>query len=275
MSYTNYNTDFRSNKLVIPAGARLEGHNHAGPALWNPQATQQHFLGRILELDDGTGRKFKYMKNGSTEIANARVVAAEAVDDQQKDTLQTAYGNDSGDEVIEILCTTGNGISDHDMIGGFLFVNQTAAGALEAGDMYIVKDNVWTTGDTVLRLQIADQGGIRTAIAAGSNLTIAKNLYHDVIIKPTTLTGPMLGVTRSIIPASYYFWAQYAGPCTCIIDTGDTVVVGNHVGHIDGSGTAGSVGLVAIYATDEVIGRLLCYAAGADFGLIDLTGLGS
>jgi len=275
MSYTNYNTDFRSNKLVIPAGARLEGHNHAGPALWNPQATQQHFLGRILELDDGTGRKFKYMKNGSTEIANARVVAAEAVDDQQKDTLQTAYGNDSGDEVIEILCTTGNGISDHDMIGGFLFVNQTAAGALEAGDMYIVKDNVWTTGDTVLRLQLADQGGIRTAIAAGSNLTIAKNLYHDVIIKPTTLTGPMLGVTRSIIPASYYFWAQYAGPCTCIIDTGDTVVVGNHVGHIDGSGTAGSVGLVATYATDEVIGRLLVWADGADFALIDLTGLGS
>ena len=273
MSYTNYNTDFRSNKLVIAAGARLEGHGHAGPALWNPQATQQHFLGRILELDDGTGRRFKYMKNGGTAIANARVVAAEAVDDQQKDTLQTAYAQTAGSEVVDVLATTGNGISDHDMIGGFLFVNQSAAGALEAGDMYIIKDNVWVTGDTVLRLQIADQGGIRTAIAATSNLTIAKNLYHDVIIKPTTLTGPMLGVTRSIIPANYYFWAQFDGPCTCIIDTGDTVVAGEPVGHIDGSGTAGSVGLVSTFATDNMVGRLLVWADGADFALIDLTNL--
>jgi hypothetical protein len=270
MSYTNYNTSFLRNKLIIPVGARLDGVG--GPSLWNPTVDQRHGLGRILELDDGTNRFFKYLENGATEIAKARMVASEATDAQTKDTLQTAYTQDVGDTVIDILATTGNAINDGDMINSWMFVNQGATGV--EGDCYLINNNKWVTGDTVLQLILADQDGIRNAIAATANLTIVKNKNKDVIVKPVTLTGPMIGVTLATVPISYFFWAQFAGPTVCIIDTGDTVVAGEPVGHIDGSGTVGSVGLVSSHATDNMVGHLLTWADGADFGLVDLTNMG-
>jgi hypothetical protein len=202
------------------------------------------------------------------------MVASEATDPQTKDTVQTAYTQNEGDTVIEVLATTGNAILDGDMINSWLLVNQTADGAGAAGDLYLINNNKWVTGDTVLQLTLADQGGIRNAIAATANLTIIKNKFKDVIIKPTTLTGPMIGVTRSIIPASYFFWAQFRGPTSVIIDTGDTVVAGEPIGHIDASGTAGSLGLVSTFAEDNMVGHLLTWADGADFALVDLTNMG-
>ena len=276
MSYTNINTDLGLlNKLTLPPGARLDGFGpNAGPSMWNPSAVQRHGLGRIFDADDGTNRKFKYMKNGGTEIASHRVVAAEAVNAAQKDSLQDAdHTNAEGATTVDILTDTGNTISDGDMVNGWMFINQSTDGLLEAGDIYLINDNKWVTSDTTLRLWLADQGGLRNAIRATANVTIVKNLYHDVIVKPTTLTGPMLGVTLTIVPVNYYFWAQYHGPTCVIIDTGDTIIAGEPVGHIDGSGTAGSVGLVATFATDNMVGKVLCYAAGADFGLVDLTNL--
>lgn len=274
MSYTNYNTSFLRNKLIIPVGGRLDGVG--GPALWNPSADQRHGLGRILELDDGTNRFFKYLENGATEIAKARMVASEATDPQTKDTLQAGYTQDVGDSVIDILTTTGNAINNGDLINSWLFVNQTADGAGAAGDCYLINNNEWVTEgvDTVLRLRLADQGGIRNAIAATANLTIVKNKNKDVIVKPTTLTGPMIGVTLATVPVGYFFWAQFAGPTVCIVDTGDTLIAGEPVGHIDGSGTAGSIGLVSTFAEDNMVGHLLTWADGADFALVDLTNMG-
>lgn len=273
MSYTNYNTSKLRNKLVIAVGARLDGVG--GPALWNPAAVQKHGLGRILELDDGTNRAFKYLENGATEIAKARMVASEATDAQTKDSLQDAdHTQDVGATVIEIKTDTGNAINNGDLINSFLFVNQTTDGLLEAGDCYLIANNTWVTSDTKLRIELADQGGIRNAIRATTNLTIVKNKNKDVIVKPVTLTGPMIGVTLATVPIGYFFWAQFRGPTVCIVDTGDTIVAGEPVGHIDGSGTAGSIGLVSTFATDNMVGHVLTWADGADFALVDLTNMG-
>lgn len=273
MSYTNYNTSFLRNKLIIPVGARLDGVG--GPSLWNPTADQRHGLGRILELDDGTNRFFKYLENGATAIAKARMVASEATDSETKDSLQDAdHTQDVGDTVIDILTDTGNAINNGDLINSWLFVNQSADGLLEAGDNYLIANNTWVTGDTTLRIELADQDGIRTAIRATSNLTIVKNKCKDVIVKPVTLTGPMIGVTLAAVPVGYFFWAQFAGPTVCIVDASDTLIAGEPVGHIDGSDTEGSIGLVATHATDNMVGHLLTWADGADFALVDLTNMG-
>ena len=273
MSYTNYNTSFLRNKLVIPVGARMD--SLGGPSLWTPTADQNHGLGRILELDDGTNRAFKYLENGATEIAKARMVASEATDAETKDSLQDSdHTQKVGATVINIKTDTGNAINDGDLINSWLFVNQSTDGLLEAGDCYLIANNTWVTSDTTLQITLADQGGIRNAIRATANLTIVKNKNKDVIVKPVTLTGPMIGVTLAIVPVGYFFWAQFAGPTVCIVDTGDTLIAGEPVGHIDGSGTEGSLGLVATVATDNVVGHLLTWADGADFALVDLTNMG-
>lgn len=269
MSYTNYPTTYLRNKLVIAPGARMDALD--GPALWNPTAVQNHALGRILELDDGTNRAFVYLENGSNEIIKAGMTQSEAIDAQCLDSLQDTGGVVAkNSKKFDIQIDTGNALNDGDLAGGWMIVNQGALG----GDCYFIKDNNWTTSDTLINIEIADQGGLRNAIAAADNISFIKNRFKDVIVKPTTLTAKMLGVTLSIVPADYFFWAQWRGPTAVIIDTGDDIVVGEPVGHIDGSGTAGSVGLVSTHATDVVVGQCIYDAAGADFGLVNLTNMG-
>jgi len=235
--------------------------------IFTPTTDKRFPLGAIAETRDG--RRFRYCKNGGTALVKNVMVQTPAQDAQQIDTAQTAYGASAGVKKFDVLMTTANGISAGDLIDGYLIVNQGTS-ATDEGDMYIINSVKWTTSDTVLNVEIADAGGLRNAIAATSNITVIKNIYRDVIVKPTTMTGPIAGCNQTIVAASSYFWAQTRGPASCIIDTGDTVLIGDPVGHIDSSGTAGSCGLVSTFATDPVFGHVIHAAAGADYGIVNL-----
>jgi hypothetical protein len=102
------------------------------------------------------------------------------------------------------------------------------------------------------------------------DVTIIKNQFRDVNVKPTTLTAPIVGATLTIIPASYYFWAKTKGVTALIVDDSDTIVVGEPVGHIDGSATPGSIGLVATAASDIVLGTCLYPSTTVEAALINL-----
>ncbi len=238
---------------------------YSGCNIFTPHASQKFPLNAIAESRDG--RKFRYCKNGATEIAKALMTACEAVDAQQVAKIQTAYGAAAGDKKFDAIFTTGSGIVDHELIDGYLLVND---GGTAMGDMYLIKDNYWVTSDTVMMFEIADEGGLRNAVLVTDDLTMVKNKCRDVIVKPTTLTGPVVGVTLTIVPANYYFWAQYKGWAPMIVDNGDTIVTGEPVGHIDGSATAGSVGLVATHATDTVFGACVYPSTADEVAIIDL-----
>ena len=238
--------------------------------IFTPTVDQTAMLGAEFTTDDG--RTFRYCKNGSTEIAKNLMIQSELIDPQAVDILQTGKSAAVCAKVLDLLITTANAITDGGLVDGWIIVNQGTS-AIDEGDMYVVKNNRFTASDTAIQVEIADQGGVRNAIAATSNITFVKNLYRDVIVKPTTLTGVMLGSTTTIITASFFFWAQTRGAASVIIDTGDTVVVGEPLGHLDGSGTAGSLGLVAAIATDSVVGTAISAAAGADYGLVLLNNL--
>ena len=275
MSYTNVNRDFRANKLTLAHGARLDGAANVGPSLWSPEATQNHALGREVYANDGTHRAWRYCENGSTAIAKSLMVAAEALDTQCKDSLQDAtHTHDAGDQVINIVTDTGNAIVNGDLIGSFMFFNQGST-AIQ-GDYYLIKNNTWVTVgvDTELKIEIADEGGLRAAVAATDNISIVKHKCKDVVVNPVTLVDVMLGITMALVPADYFFWAQFRGPACCLVESGDSLVAGEPVGHIDGSDTVGAIGLVSTHATDYVVGHLFCYAAAGDYAMVDLTGLG-
>ncbi len=266
MSYTNYShlDNGRRSKLAEPAQLTADAN------LWTPTSDQKHMLGAEFTTDDG--RTFRYCKNGSTQIAKNLMIQSELIDAQAVDILQSGKTASVGDTVLNLLITTANGLSDGDLVDGWIIVNQ-GTGATDEGDMYVVKSNKFTTSDTAIKIEIADAGGVRNAIAATSNITFVKNLYRDVIVKPTTLTAVMLGVTTTIVTASWFFWAQTRGVASVIIDTGDSIVVGEPLGHIDSSGTPGSLGLVATAATDTVVGTAISAAAGADYGIVLLNNL--
>ena len=260
MSYTNYNYSFRRNKFAEPSQLTSNAN------LWTPTVDQKHMLGCIYETNQD--EEYRYCKNGATQLAKSLLVAAEAIDGQQVCTIQTNYGADKGATDFSFLATTGSAISDHELIDGYLLVSD---GGTAMGDLYVIKDNVWTTGDTVMRVSIADAGGLRNAILATDDVSFFKNLFRDVIVKPTTLTGPILGATTTIIPVNYYFWAKTKGVTSLLVDNGDTIVTGEPVGHIDGSGTAGSIGLVATHATDIVLGVAWFVSTADEAALINLS----
>lgn len=259
MSYTNYNFDYRRNKITEPCQLLAEND------IFHPTATQKFMLGCILELNDG--RMFRYAKDSGTGSAKAMMQCSEPIDAQQLGTLQTAYGVAAGESVFDILCTTANGITDGELVDGYLWVNAT--GSAE-GDMYIVKSNYWKTGDTVMTVEIADAGGIRTAIAATDDISFVKNICRDTKINPTTQDAPVVGVAVATVPAGYYYWAQYRGVAPLTIDASDTVVIGEPIGKAGTAGTAGAGGLVADDVTDCTWGTVVAVSTGGEVGLVNL-----
>jgi len=224
-------------------------------------------LGEILEFNDG--RKFRYCKDSGTGSAKALIQCAEPIDAQQLGNVQTAYGVSAGEVKFDILVATGNAISDHELIDGYLYVNASTPG-VAGGSMYIIKDNYWITSDTVMMVEIADEGGVRTAIAATDDISIVKNMCRDTKVNPTTLDAPAVGITMAVIPAGYYYWAQFRGIACCLVDASDTIVVGEPCGKAGTAGTAGSVGLVANDGTDAVYGTVVSFVAHTEYCLVNL-----
>lgn len=237
----------------------------AASDLFHPTADQKYPIGALYT--DRFGGKYRYEEDSGSGITKARMAAAEAPASTLNDEVQTAYGVAAAKQKFDILVTTGNGLSAHDLIDGWMYCNSGDA----IGDMYLIKDNKWTTSDTVLNIEIADQGGIRTAIAATDTLTLIKNIFKDVNVHPADRTAMAVGVPLVTVTASYYFWAKTRGPAPMYVDNGDTLVIGGPCGEPSGTAnTAGAVGAVANDGTDAVWGRVMSVEPGDDVALVYL-----
>jgi len=237
-------------------------------SLWNPHANKAFPLGAIAETRDG--RKFRYSKNGSVALVVAHMNASEAVAAGGLEITQTGYTGAVGDKKFDILLTTGNNYSDHELVDGYLYKNKSGTDGTVVGDMYIIKDNKWTTSDTVMNIEIADEGGLRVAFSATDELSVAKNIYRDVVVNPTSQAAIVTGVNVCAVPANYYFWSQTVGVCPLIVDADDTVVVGEPIGKAGTAGTAGAGGLIANDGTDATWGTVITVGAGGEPSLVYL-----
>jgi hypothetical protein len=74
---------------------------------------------------------------------------------------------------------------------------------------------------------------------------------------------PLIGVT-----IAYYYWSQTVGPAPVIVDTGETIVVGQPVGLPATSAVPGACGVNVTITTRW--GRVMFVAAAAEAALIDL-----
>ncbi len=229
-------------------------------SLFQVSATQQHALGRRLELYDG--RCFRYAKNGAVQLSPGLMCQSAAIPAELTNEVQTGYTTAVGDKIIRVLVTTGNGVTNNSLAGATL-VTQDGTGEAYA---YTIIGNRWITSDTVLELTLADR--IRAATAATSEFTIVPNRYSNVIVQPTTVTGVAVGVPNQIVPAGYYCWLQTKGLCPMVVDAGDTLVVGAAAGQPATYGTAGAVGIPAI--TTDIWGRTVFIGTAGETALIDL-----
>ena len=254
MSYTNLNGTHPRNKITLSPNTRMD-------SLFTPTATQKHALGRIMEADDGTGRMWRYTKNGGVALTRAFMNASEAPHASGLEIAQTGYAHSVGDSVFNVLLTTGHGYADNELIDGMFYINKSETAGSTVGDYYIIKDNKIITDDTVMQIQLADEDGLRTALVATDEISVIKSPYRDVVVNPTTQAALTIGVNIVDVAINYYFWAQYRGPCALIIDDGETVIIGEPIGKPGTAGDPGAGGVVANDGTDCVWGTVMTVGA--------------
>jgi len=233
-----------------------------GPAegLWTPTVDQKHRLG--TKYEDFFGRVWRYCKAGATQLEPALMTCAEAMPAGVFEIVQTGYTSAIGDTQIRVLCTTGSGLVNGDLIDGWLIVNKVTG----LGHAYAIANNTWISSDTVMSVELYDP--IRIATSATSEITMRKNLYRKVIVNATTPTGLATGVPNIAIPANYYGWLQRKGPCAMTVDTGETLTIGCFCGGAASAAVAGAVGVAHI--TEPFYGQAITIGAADETALIDL-----
>ena len=232
--------------------------------IFNPTSDKRFPLGAIAEARDG--RLWRYCENGGSILALALVNqhAAGVANWQNigQDNSPAAFV--IGDKIVTVTVTTT--ATAGDFIDGYLTVENGTG----EGELYIIKDNKTgtanaTTGFDVV-VEIADTGGVRIATLAtsGTDLTLTKNKYKDVIVESGT--GQVIGVNHVSIPANNFFWAQTRGPCP--VKSATTVGV---IGDAVMSNGSGSAVILGNAATDFIVGHVIRAAVNLSTAIIDLT----
>ncbi len=263
MSY-NYNDVNGARNRIIGPSSKL----WAEADIFTPTVDQKCTLGRELDLNDGTGRKFRYCQNSTAAIlAKALMNSSAALDAQGLTaTAQTAYGVAAGEVTFNVLLTSGHGWATDALINGWMLVTGTAGGTA-MGDMYLIKDNQ-TNGATEMRVTICDRGGVRNVIAALDDVVLFQNKCANTVVSATDPISGMVGVSLADVPISYFYWAQFRGYAPILTDDTDTVVVGDIVTLSDS--VAGTVHLNDFQADDVPVGNCVFAGATDECSIVDL-----
>ena len=236
MSYTNYNYEYRRNKISEPSQLL------AASDIFHPTSDQKYMLGCIFDCNDG--RRFRYCEDGGSGMSKATMAQGSAKVDNWM--LQV---NSSGDDAvvkdthIKVTLTSTRCYKD-DFAEGFFIVADTAT---PLGDMYKIKSNDETGSGLTPILQIADAGGIREAIPKTALLTIVKSKYKDTLVMPAgAATAIPVGIPLVDITSDYFYWGQTRGYAPLLIDNSDNIVAGDQIGETTSSNVAGGGGIHAV-----------------------------
>ena len=228
--------------------------------IFEESSTQEHRLGaRYIDGD----RTFRYCKNAAVALGKAKMTQAQVVETKTTEIVQTGHAWAVGDVSGTILVTTGGTFALNEFTDGWLFANKVAA----VGDIYRVIASKIQSTDTIMDLEL--ETAVRTAISVTTELSLIPNRFYDVVVFPTAHTGYATGVPLIDITASYYFWAQTAGPAPLIVDTAETVVIGDTVGNAATTSVTGTCGVRV--TLEQAWGNVLVVGAAAEPALVNLS----
>jgi hypothetical protein len=141
-------------------------------------------------------------------------------------------------------------------------------------ELYLIKGNKAGTANATsgydVELELADEGGIRTAFAVTSNITVTLAKTNGVIEADADPTNVLVGVSLSDVTSAYYFFAQYRGPAPITCDDTDTIVVGDMVDVSADATIPGAIALADAAADDHIVGLCMRASATSETSLIDL-----
>lgn len=232
-------------------------------------------LGQRMETPNG--RVFRYAEMGTT-VGIANKLYQSEVPGPNFDTLDVPTAVVVGD--TSITATNGTtAIVENDFQYGYLIFEETA----NLGECHRLAGNTGVGAGSVVTCYLFQGDSFQVAMDASSDkITLVKNPYKDIIIKPeTTQTAMPVGVPPMLIAASGYGWVQTHGVASCLIE--GTVVIGYEGRPSEESSGNGGVGALTAQDYDEAndanlgsICRIIEVAPTTDFCTVFLTleGLG-
>tara|TARA_R100001086_G_scaffold249805_1_gene191041 strand:+ start:912 stop:1652 length:741 start_codon:yes stop_codon:yes gene_type:complete len=165
------------------------------------------------------GRLWRYGHNASVALVSGHNLSQAAVVANHASDRVVATGGAAG--ASSIIVTLGSTASTEDYYkNGYLYVNDNGS----EGSLYVIATNAATASDGAQTVPIADEGGLTEAITAGTDqVGLIQNLWEDVVVFPTTVTGAPVGLATINVQADYYFWVLVAGVAPARADTAVSV----------------------------------------------------
>lgn len=220
---------------------------------------QQYTIGTKMRMKDG--RTFRYAKAGSVALVKGFMCQGPAVVANYTEEVQTGHGIAIALSEGNILITTGATPAANLFAEGWLVVNKGA------GIGQVRK--ILTSGSHATIIAVTFEGALEAAIAATSEVSLIQNpLMNTIVVPVTTRTNVPIGVPPIAVTAAYYYWTQTEGPAPLIVDTGDTLVIGDPVGIPGTNAVAGTC--AAPGTTAGVYGHVMFIATAAEPALVKL-----
>lgn len=212
-------------------------------------STPKHQLGTKGISSDG--RIFRYAKNSSTEIATARLcIMPDVTDDHENIVFQTA--GVIGDNQAKITVAT-TSIVANEYVGGYMVINDGTG----QGYCHLITGH--GAGDGTITFDIKPT--LQIATETTTTVQLIRNPFYGVLISDGTHDDTPVGVTPRVITASYYFWLQTGGVCSCLMDATVSPVVGQPV--TIGDVTSGAVEVISA-VTEPIVGHCFKTVTVAD-----------
>ncbi len=223
--------------------------------IYEASATPKHRLGTKLVMGDG--RVFYYAKAGDTALDDGKLCQSAAPNANHKN-ITVAAAAAVGDTKVKVTlgasALTANYYAD-----GYLHCNDETP----EGTIYKIKSHPAASASSSVWITLYDP--IWKAFTTTSDVTLTKHPYDSLIVAPTSLTAPVVGVPIIDVPANHYFWLQTFGPCSVL--TEGTIVIGQNVGA--STTTSGAVSAIGAYTT-AVVGWTMQVNATTEYSLIFL-----
>ena len=222
-------------------------------------------LGTRLVLNDS--REFVYAKAGAVALAAGKLCQAPTTIGANHQALTPVAVSGTvaanvGDRQIQV--TLGATLaSDSQYADGWIQVQD----ATEGGPIYKVIGHAAVASAGVLTAKLADPLW-ESYTTTSSRWTLVSNPWNGVLVAPTTLVGPIVGVPIRDIPIANFGWLQVKGMASILTDA-TAVVIGSPV--VPSLTVAGAIGISAAYVvTSLAVGRCQIVAASTAFSTINL-----
>ena len=249
---------------MAQVGAMVSGAKQVkAPAfsIYDEREIAPHDLGDELWVGD---RMFRFTKAGGTTLAPGKLVIAATPISYHQDCLLSAAVAAGGRVLTPTMGAT-TAVTENMYADGYLVLNKGTGFA----SAYRVKSHPAALVSATCAFTLYDD--LEKAVDTTTEVTLVKNKYDSVIVLPTGATSQIpLGVPLLDVTASYYFWLQVKGPAPVLVDTANTLVIGETCGVANSVAVAGAVALRADQTT-ICVGRVLYIGTAAEYALVDLT----